>query len=183
MRLREIGIQLGEAHVGNLAPLAGTGFDVAVVLGIQGILFDTLIEGNSLLQGFLVARGTCIFRETVDGKTDGVELFARIERITQIIHAPEHTPELAVDEMGQKILLGARSGLQVLGIAQNTVGSRERPQDTGIENGSPFGLGMQYSAAVDAAVEAAMLMILHLLYPEGQDILAEHLKHFVPQGL
>ena len=183
LRLGEVGVQLGEPHIGNLAPLAGARFDVAVVLGIQGIFLDALIERDCLLKGFLVTRGPCIFREAVNGKADGVELLTGIERTAQIIHTPEHAAELAVDEVGQKILLGARGSLQILGIAQHTVGSRERPQNTCIEDSTSFGLGMEHALSVDAAIETAVFVVLHFLYPEWQDILAEHLKHFVPQGL
>ena len=43
LRLRVVGIQFRQAHVFYHAPLSRAGFDVAVVLFVEGVLLDTVV--------------------------------------------------------------------------------------------------------------------------------------------
>ena len=44
LRLGIVGIQVRQTHVGNLAPLAGLGLDIAVVHVVERVLLDGIEE-------------------------------------------------------------------------------------------------------------------------------------------
>ena len=80
--------------------------------------------------------------------------------------------------MFDKIILGARCRFKILRVTKDTIGSRERPKDTGIEDGSLLGFRMKHLVTIDTAIEAAVLTVCHLLQPEAQDVLLENILHF-----
>ena len=51
------------------------------MLAIEGMFLDTVIELQGVVQRLSITRCTGIFRQTIDSKADGVELFLGIERL------------------------------------------------------------------------------------------------------
>ena len=193
LRFGEVGIELRQAHIGNGLPVAGHGLDIAVVFCVEGMLLNAVEQLQGTLQSLPVASGTGILRHAVEGKADGIELLAGVQRHPLVVHAPVDTAILLVNEVLDEVLLGTGSHFKVftnllllvtcLLPLQHPIGCRERPEDAGIENGSLFGLGVQHTRAVHTSVESAMLAVYHLVHPEGQDVRGEHLLHLSFQSL
>ena len=78
--------------------------------------------------------------------------------------------------------MGLIGPIRVMG-RQHSVGCRERPQDAGIEDGTLLCLGVQYAVAVNTTIETSMLVVLHLVEPEAQDVVLQHILHFTFDGL
>ena len=87
--------------------------------------------------------------------------------------------------MVQEILLGTCGSFEieldvgrwVTVFGQYPVGRRERPQDARIQYGTFLRLGMQLPMPVDAAIEAAVLVVNHFFKPEMQDVGFQHILH------
>ena len=81
--------------------------------------------------------------------------------------------------MGENIVLSPCCHFEVFWFAKHTVCRRESPQDTCIEYAALFCIGMKVAVTVDAAIEAAILAVNHLFYPEGQYVAREHILHLL----
>jgi hypothetical protein len=79
--------------------------------------FDVGIEVFGLLQDHFIARGSCVFAQSVDGKTNGVGLLFGVERTPLGIQTPKNATLLLVDEVGHEIIFGPSCSLQVFGFA------------------------------------------------------------------
>ena len=75
------------------------------------------------------------------------------------------------------IVLGARGSLQVLRVFQHTESSREGPQDTSIQDSAFLCLWVQLALTIHPAVKATMLIVHHLVEPETQDVILQHVLH------
>ena len=73
--------------------------------------------------------------------------------------------------MVDEIIVRTRSSIKILLFAQNAVGSRERPQQTGVEDSPLVGILHKASVAGHLSVVAAALMVGHAGNPETQDVL------------
>ena len=151
------------------------------MLSIQRMFFNTVIQVESVLQGLSVTRGTGIFRQAVDGKADSIELLLRVLGLSLVVETPIHATIFRIDEMIDEITLSAICHFQILRLTQYPVGSRESPEDAGIQDGSLVSIFMQHIAVVDASIEAAMLLILHTVDPKPQDIVLQYLAHLLLQ--
>ena len=143
--------------------------------------FDVGIEVFGLLQGHFVAGGSCVFAQSVDGKTNGVGLLFGVERTSLGIQTPKDTTLFRVDEVSHEIIFGPSCSLQVFGFAQNAVGSSKGPQYARIEYGSLFGIGYGIAMAVYAPKKPAITMVYHLIEPKRHDVLGEFGVQFVLQ--
>ena len=179
LRLREVGIQLRQAHISNGAPLSCASFNITVMLAIESMFLNAVIEIQSIFQCLTVSRSPCILRESIDSKTNCIELFLGIQRLPFVIHTPIDATILRVYEMLYQIILGTSSRIQILLVTQNTICCRERPEDTGIKNCSFFCLWMQHATAVNTSIKATMLVVLHLIKPETQNVVLQHILHFL----
>ena len=151
------------------------------MLPIESMLLNTVIQVQCVFQGLSVTCGSGIFRKAIDGKADGIELLLRILGLSLIIEAPIHTPIFGIDEVLDDIVLGTCRHIQILRLTQHSVGSRESPEDAGIQDGSLVSIFMQHIAVVNTSIEAAMLLILHTVDPKPQDIVLQHLAHLLLQ--
>ncbi len=176
-------VLVGETHIGNGLPVARQCLDISHVLGIERMLLDVMVERDGDVEGFLVARGAGILRETVDGEADGIGLFLGVKGVALVVHAPVHATILLVKEVVAHIVLGTGRSLQVLGIAQHTVGGGECPEDAGVHDGTLLCLGMDGLVAVHPSVEATVLVVFHLLYPVVEDVLLQYILHCFLQRL
>ena len=181
LRFWIVGIEIRQAHISNLTPLSRTGFDITVILGIERMFFYTLIEFDGIVKCLTIACGTGIFRQSVDSKTDSIELLLGIQRLTFIVHTPIDATILLVNKMLYQIVLGPCCGLQILGITQNTIRCRERPQDTGIKDSPFLCLRMKHPLTIDTTIKTTVFMILHLVKPETQDVFFQNILHFLLQ--
>ena len=120
-------ILIRESHIGDRLPFTGQRLNISIVLGIEGMLFDVVIERDGDIQRFLITCSTRILGESVDGKADGIGLLLGIKRITLVIHAPVDAAKLLVQEMITHILLGTGCCLQILWFLQYPVGCRKSP--------------------------------------------------------
>ena len=178
LRFRVVRIKLREPHVSYWLPVTCGSLDIAIILAVEGVFLNTLIEFNSIIERLMVACRTGILRHSVDGEADSIELLLRVEWLSLIVHTPKDATILLVNEVVNNILLGPCSSLQIFWIAQHTIGCRERPQDTSIQDGAFLCLGMQFLTAINTTIEAPVLTILHLVEPEAQDILLKNILHF-----
>ena len=106
------------------------------------MFFNTVIQVESVLQGLSVTRGTGIFRQAVDGKADSIELLLRVLGLSLVVETPIHATIFRVDEMIDEITLGTICNFQILRFAKHSIGCREGPQDTGIQDGALVGISM-----------------------------------------
>ena len=143
------------------------------------MLFYAVIQIERVLQGLSVTRGTGIFRQTVDGKANGIELLLRVLRLTLVVETPIHAPIVGIDKMIDEITLGTICHFQIFWFAKHPISRRESPQDTGIQDGALIGIGMQYILIVDTSVETTVLLVLHLVNPKAKDVVFQHLAHLL----
>ena len=182
-RSRPVFVLIAQSHVGNGLPVARKGLNITIVQAVEGVAFDAVAKVFCLLQGPFIARGSCIFAQSVDGKTEGVGLLFGVERTPLGIQTPKNATLLRVDKVGHEIFFGPGCSLQVFGFTQNTIGSGKGPQYARIENRSFFGIGHRVAVAVYAPQKAATAMVYHLIKPKRQDVLGEFGLQFVFQSL
>ena len=183
LRLRIVGIKLRQPHIPYLAPLSRAGLYIAVLLVVKGVLLYAVIQVKGVLQSLSVARSACILRKTVYGKGNGIELLLSVQRLTLVVHAPVHTSVFWVYKVVYQVVFRPCGSFQQLLLLQHPVGSREGPQYAGIEYGAFLGIGVQHSATVYTAVKATILVVLHFLEPEGQDVVFQHILHLQPHHI
>ena len=172
---------LRQTHVGDGLPVAGRGLNIAALLMVAGMLLDAVIQSDSLHQCFLVASGAGVFRQAIDGKANGIELLLRVLLPPLIVETPIHATIFQVDEMVDEIAFGPTGHFQIDWLVQHPIGCRESPQDAGIEYGSFVSICMEQIVVVNTPIKTAMLIVLHAVNPEAQDIVFQHLPHFLFQ--
>ena len=170
-------ILIRETHVCNRIPLTGQCLDISVVLGIKGMLLYVMIQGDGDIQCLLVACCTSILRETIDGKADGVSLLLGIERITLIVNTPVDAAIFPVEEIIAHILLGTGGSLKILRLLQHTVGSRKRPEDSGIHHRTLLGFRMYLVVTIYTTIKAAVFFIFHFRQPIAEDVILQNIPH------
>ena len=143
------------------------------------MLFDSLEQADGICQRFIIARGTSIFTQPVDGEPQSINLLLGIERIAFIVERPVNSTKFIVIETVDKSTFGTRSRFQILRPLQQAVCSREGPQDAGVQDGPLFCFGLHLLPARDTAVETAVHFIRHSVYPEGEDIGDQLLLHLL----
>ena len=180
LRLWIITIKFGEAHISYLAPLSGASLNISIVFPIERMSFDRVIERHACLESFLIACGTHIFRESIDGETNGIELLFGIYRITLIVEFPIYSSIFRVNEMMEDKVFSSRSSFEILRMPQHPVSGREAPEYSRIEDTSLISLFHQSAVALHLTIESTIFLILHL-QPEGQNILSDGLKDFLFQ--
>ena len=183
LRLGIVGIKFRQTHITYGLPVTRQCFDITIMLSIQRMFFNTVIQVESVLQGLSVTRGTGIFRQAVDGKADSIELLLRVLGLSLVVETPIHATIFRVDEMIDEITFGTICHFQILRLAKHPIGRRESPQDTGIQDGALVSISMQHIAIIDATIKTAMLLILHTVHPEAQDVVLQHLKHLLLECL
>ena len=179
MRFGVVGIQVRQTHIRYLAPLACAGLNIAVMFTVKGVLLYTVVQVQRIVQRLSVARRTGIFRQSVNHKADGIKLLLGVQRVSLAVHTPVHATILLIDKMLYDIVLGARGSLQVLRVFQHTESSREGPQDTSIQDSAFLRLWVQLALTIHPAVKATMLIVHHLIQPETQDIMLQHILHLL----
>ena len=183
LRLGEVGIELRESHIGYRLPVTAGGFDITVVLMIEGMLLDTIEKRQRIVKGLMITRSPGIFRQAVDGKADGIELLAGVQRLSLIVETPIDTAILLVDEVTDEVVLGIGGRLQIAFVFQHAIGGREGPEDAGIEDCSLLRICMKHLLTVDTPVEPSVLPVYHLGLPERQDVLHKHILHLLTHRL
>ena len=146
---------------------------------VEGVLLDTIEERQRIVKGLMITRSPGIFRQAVDGKADGIELLAGVQRLSLIVETPIDTAILLVDEVTDEVVLGIGGRLQIAFIFQYTIGGREGPEDAGIEDCSLLRICMQHLLTVDTPVEPSVLTVYHLGLPERQDVLHKYILHLL----
>ena len=111
-----------EAHVGHLSPLAGEGFAITVLPGVEAMCLDALEETNRINQGFFITGGTMVFAQSVDGKAEGINLLLRIEGLPFAVERPVDATEFVVVETVDEVTLGTRGGSEVFFLLQEAIG-------------------------------------------------------------
>ena len=66
-----------------------------------------------ILQSLAIAGSSHIFRQSVDRKTDGIELLAGVQWLSLVIDTPKDTAILRIDKVLDNIVLRPLSHLQV----------------------------------------------------------------------
>ena len=82
-----------------------------------------------------------------------------------------------VDEVVDEILVGPMGRFLYTRKEEYSIRCRERPKDAGVEDGTLLCFWMQHTLPVDTTVEATMLLVDHLIHPEGQDVILQHIPH------
>ena len=177
LRFGVVGIQIRQAHILYPTPLTGAGLDIAVMFPVEGMFLDTVIQVQRIVQRLSVARCSGIFRQSVNHKADGIKLLLGVQRVPLAIYAPVHASILLIDKMLNDIVLGSGSRLQILRMFQHPESRRERPEDTGIQDSPLLSLGVQFAVMGHAPVKAPMLIVHHLVEPETQDVILQHVLH------
>ena len=178
LRLRIVGIEVRETHVGYRLPFACAGFDITTILWIPTMLLDAVVETDGVVEGLGVARGTCIFGETVNDEANGIELLLGVEGIAFGIKTPVSSTIYLVDEVFEDIVLGTRSSHQIVRLAEYAIGGRKTPKDACIQDAPFVGFGHQGAITTHLAIEASLATVLHPIEPERQDVVFNDILHF-----
>lgn len=75
------------------------------------MFFYAFVERDGIIERLAVTRGTCIFRKSVDGEADGIELLLGVAGLAFIVKTPIGAAILLVDEMIDDIVFGASGQL------------------------------------------------------------------------
>ena len=149
---------------------------------VERVFLNALIELEGHIECLMVASGTSIFRQTIDHEANGIELFFGVAWLAEIIEAPIGSTILGVDEMVEDVILGTRGSFEVFRLAEYAIGCRESPEDAGIQDGTLVGGLHQLAASGHLAVEASVLMVLHLVEPEAENVVLQHVENFTSEG-
>ena len=171
-RFALVGVFGREAHVVQFAPVAGGRFDVAVADGVEAVGFDLTVEPHGILQRFGIARGAGVFREAVDGESEGVELFLGVERRAVGRERPVEAAVGAVVEAREQILFGACGLCEVGRTTRRAVSGREGPQDACVEHGPFRGVAQERAVAPHRSVPSAARFVGQT-DPERKDVLVQ----------
>ena len=171
-RFGRVGIFLAQTHVGDRLPVAGKGFDVTSLDAVAAVILDVVEEADGVVKSFGVACRTGIFRQTVDGEPDGVELFFCVEGLAVGAYRPVYAAVFAVVETVDDLAFCAGGGFEISIVAYDAVCGRERPQYTGIQDRSLGSIGIETVVAVASSVESAA-WIGHPVGPVGEYVCAE----------
>ena len=138
---------------------------------VESMVFDVMIQRDGDVECLLVTGGTSILRHTIDGESNGVGLLLGVQRIALVIHTPEDATLLLVEEVITHVVLSSCGSLQVLRLTEDTIGSRESPQDAGIHDGSLLCLRVYLLSAIHTTIVTTILMVGHMVYPIIEDVL------------
>ena len=138
---------------------------------VESMVFDVMIQRDGDVECLLVTGGTSILRHTIDGESNGVGLLLGVQRIALVIHTPEDATLLLVEEVITHVVLSSCGSLQVLRLTDDTIGSRESPQDAGIHDGSLLCLRVYLLSAIHTTIVTTILMVGHMVYPIIEDVL------------
>lgn len=182
-RLAFIGIFLAKAHIGYLVPLPGKRFTVAVLYSVEAMGLYVIEQTDGILQCFRISGGPVIFAQTINGKTDGVNLFFGIQRLTPVIKRPINSSELRIIKTVDKVTFGPGCHLFVFFFAQQAVSGRVGPQNTCMQNGSFLCLRHPFFLSGDTSVKSTVFLIHHPFHPVGKDVGGEFFQHFLFKNL
>ena len=126
----------------------------------------------------MVARRTSVFRQAINHETDGVELLLGVFRLTFVIYTPIGAAVFHIEEMFDDVFFGTSGCFKVFGLAKHTIGGGERPQDAGIQDAALVSRLHQFAFARHLAVETTVLLVLHLVEPEVENVVFENVPNF-----
>jgi hypothetical protein len=148
---------------------------------------ETDTHAESLLNIFFtygsirtLTNGTNIFAHAIEHEAEGIELLLRVNGIALIVEFPVCATIHGVDEMLKDIVLGTGSRSKILRLAEHTIGSREAPQDSGIEYSALACLLHENALTCHTTIEAAVFLILKPK-PEREDVVLKARKKFRPK--
>ena len=170
-RTAAILVLVAQSHVGDRLPVTFQRLNISIVLTVESMVFDVMIQRDGDVECLLVTGGTSILRHTIDGESNGVGLLLGVQRIALVIHTPEDTTLFLVEEVITHVVLSSCGSLQVLRLTDDTIGSRESPQDAGIHDGSLLCLRVYLLSAIHTTIVTTILMVGHMVYPIIEDVL------------
>ena len=141
------------------------------------MFLDAFVELDGIFQCFVVTRGTSIFRQSINHETYGIELLLRVFRIAFVVEAPICASKFLIDEMLDDIFLGTGGCFEVFRLAEHTISGRERPQDACIEDSALVSRFHQFSFACHLTIETAVLLVLHLVEPETENVVFKYVEN------
>ena len=122
-----IRILVNETHIRYFFPFSGKCFIIPVSSFIKTMQFDVMKKADSILQSFVVCRCPMIFTQSINSKSDSIDLLLCIQRLPMSIYAPINSPKLFIIKAVDYFTFGTSGNLQVFGLMQQTVSSGERP--------------------------------------------------------
>ena len=152
------------------------------------MVFNTSVKTNANIQyafylfftyGSIrtLTKRTDIFAHAIEHEAEGIELLLRVNGIALIVEFPVCASIHRVDEMLKDIVLGTGCRSKILSLAEHTIGSREAPQNSGIEYSALACLLHEHSLTSHTAIETAILLILKP-EPEGEDVVLKARDEF-----
>ena len=177
-----IRILVTETHIRYFFPFSGKCFIIPVSSFIKTIQFNIMKKADSILQSFVVCRCPMIFTQSINSKSDSIDLLLSIQRLSMSIYAPINPPKLFIIKAVDYFTFGTSGNFQIFGLMQQAVSSRERPQDACIHDSSLLRFSNQTFLPCDATVKSSIPSILHFFYPVRENISGKHLLHFLFQA-
>ena len=117
-----VGILFAQAHVGYFLPVTGGCFTVAILHGVETMCLDVTEEPDGVVQGFFIAGGSMVFAQSVDGESEGIDLFFGVGRNTIVLQRPIDASVFLVEEIIDNHSLGTGCYLKVVLAAEQSVG-------------------------------------------------------------
>ena len=120
-RLRVVLVLVGKTHILDRVPHTGAGLDVTSTARVETVLFYAVIERLGKFQGFLIACGPEIFRQTIDREGDGIELLFRVLRAAFEVEAPEDAAIFLVRETVSDLIVGSGGRVEIFLFSEHPV--------------------------------------------------------------
>src|SRR5574344_641760 len=176
-RLRHILILFTQTHIVNLSPVRGKSLKITIVHLIKTMFLYIMKKAYCIFQRLLIACGTREFGKSVDTEPQRINLLFCIHRISFIIKRPIDTSIVMVIKMLDDIITRTCRSLQILWFVYQSVRSRERPENTTVENGT-FVSSHHQSIVTGHLTEIASIgLIGHPFYPKIQNIILQDIFH------
>ena len=122
-----IRVLVTQTHVLNLLPGTGEGLEISVLFLVETMVFNRMEQSDCIFQSLGISCRPVQFRQSIDGKSDGIDLFLCIKRPVLRIKCPICTSELRIIEFIDYKILRPEGNLQVFGISENSVRRSESP--------------------------------------------------------
>ena len=177
-----VAVLFRQSHVLYGLPVAGASLQISAFDRVQAMVLDAAPQSYGQFQRLFFAGGAEILRTTVHREGDGVELLFGIERLAVRGEAPVDAAEFGVVETVPYLHESIAGGAEVFFLAEKPVGRRKCPQYAGVQYGSLGRFRIQAAGAVDPAAEPSC-RVLHLVQPEGENVVFEFGEDLGPQDI
>ena len=116
-----VGILFTQSHICYFLPVTGGCFAITILYGIKAMCLDVVEKADGIVQGFLVACSPMVFAQSVDGKSEGIDLFLGVAGYTVAVQGPIDASVFLVEEIVDDDSFGTGGYLQIVFPSEQTI--------------------------------------------------------------